>query len=218
MSGPDLCSRTAPSAGYAGPDPAGDALLADLLDAIDHHLPPELYLVLRARGAEHGPLLELFARGCHAGLIFIGLRSGATTAELLSLNGPWSRINPYAAIRTTGQPHEAALQALDLHISGTAYARAIDSGATHQEIVEYQSLQPAIADYALARSWAVSHDQLIQGVAQGISAHALTQAAQRQVSFADLVAAVRAGANPLLFVEHAPQRTFTPSEQAQAGF
>jgi hypothetical protein len=207
MSGTDLTYPV--TAGNAGPDQAGDQLMAEILEALDstrHFIDLEAYLRLRRLGGTHASIVDLFDRSCPYGYIDKGLRAGATSDEIASIGYPWERVGYYALVRQTGQSHTDALEAIALqNVKTSAYVDAIEAGAAHREIVEFATVSPLVRDYAKARTWGATHAQLMDGIALGITPSLQGLAAQRRLPYAELAAAVRDGANPLIYIENAPK-------------
>jgi hypothetical protein len=160
------------STGGPGPDPQGDALIAEILEVLDsnrHFIDLDAYLSLRRLGGTHKSIVELFDRGCPMGYITEGLKAGVTSEELTAIGYPWDRAGYYVKIRQAGQTHQDALQAVTLNIQTSAYLAAINAGADHGQIVEFAAVSPLVRDYATARSSGIPHDQLLSGIALGIT-------------------------------------------------
>jgi hypothetical protein len=201
MSSTDLRASTATTAGYGGPDAVGDAMLADLLEALTHSIGTEEYLALRAQGGDHAGILKLHSRRCNTGFIQMGLKAGATCAELNSIGTPWTKLNSYCAVRRTAQDHQAALAAMALDVNGMDYANCIYVGATHQEILEIAALTKSQFDYAICRDVGISHRDLVAAAEQGINCTTMRYASQKGISLAELSAAVERGDSPSMYVE-----------------
>jgi hypothetical protein len=204
MSGTDLCVSADPTAGYGGPDQVGDELLADLLDAINHWIPAEDYLALRALGGDHAGILKLTSQRCRVGTIGMGLRAGATCAELIEIGTPWTRLNAYLATRRKGLGHQDALDSMAAGVSGMDYDKCSEAGATHAEILEIAALSKSQFDYATCREMGLPHADLVKAARHGINCSVVKFASYESIGVAELIAVAARGENPSIYIHSRP--------------
>jgi hypothetical protein len=212
MSGTDLCESTDITAGYGGPDQVGDELLADLLDALNHWLPAEDYLSLRALGGDHAGILKLTGRRCWVGTIAVGLRAGATCSELNDVGDPWTRLNAYLPVRRNGRSHQDALDSMAAGVNGMDYMKCAEAGATHDEILEVAALSKSQFDYATCRDLGVAHADLVTALQNGINCSVMQFAARKGIGLAELLDAAGRGENPSMYVEFFGPATEQPAD------
>jgi len=204
MSGTELCQATSSGSAYAGPDPVGDAVIANLLEALGAELDADTYFEFLALDQDHAGIMALWHSPCPPAVLRQALHSGASCLELLEAAAPdqprsAARIHLYGLVRVHGHDHATALAALAKGVAVIGYADAVAAGATHQEILEYTEVinrahqSRTLKQYAACLQNGYTHPELLAAFTHGITAGDVLRTLRRSIPLADLIAALSSG-------------------------